>query len=191
MSKEAIVERILSDAEAEAQAMIAEAEAKGVEVLAAARVRAEENQAETEREISERAKAIADGKAAAARLESAKILLSEKRRVIDAVYARALEKLLSLGEKESVSLAERLLETYAEEGDEVVFAQNFAYADEVCSLPVFAKKKLKVSSEQEEIAGGFMLRGEKADQDLSYAALLAADREEHQGELAAKLFRAR
>ena len=32
------------------------------------------------------------------------------------------------------------------------------------------------------------MRGEKSDKDLSYGALLAADREERQAELAAEIF---
>ena len=46
-----------------------------------------------------------------------------------------------------------------------------------------------LSPERAEIGGGFVLRGKTSDKDLSYGALLAADREEHQAEIAAELFK--
>ncbi len=189
MSKEAIVERILSDAEAEAQVMISEAEKKAAGIVADAEARVEAQKAETRRECAELARSIAEGKAATARLDSKKILLKEKRRVIDTVYDRALKKLLALGEKESLSLAEKLLKTYADEGDEVVFAENFAYAEQAAALSVFKEKKLVLSEERAKIDGGFLLRSKKSDRDVSYGSILSADREEHQAELASALFR--
>ena len=189
MSKEAIIERILSDAEAEANAIIAEANARAEETVAQANARAEARKAETQTELAEKSQSIQDGKAAAARLDSAKILLAEKRRVLDVIYARAFEKLLSLSEKESLTLVERLLKENAANGEEIVFARNFAYAEEAAKLSVIKERSLKISSEKADIDGGFLLKGEACDKDLSFGAILSLDREEHQAELAQKLFR--
>ena len=113
-----------------------------------------------------RAKAVAvsDGKAASARLDGAKILLGEKRGVIEEVYARALKKLVGLGEKETLYLSARLLGDYAEEGDEIVFAENFPFAQNVAALPVVKEKKLKVSARRAKLDGGFMLCGKSRRQ---------------------------
>jgi hypothetical protein len=86
-------------------------------------------------------------------------------------------------------LAGRLLEDYAETGDRLYFAQNFAYASEVASLPVVKAKSLVVESERLAISGGMRLIGVKADKDLSYTALLEADKEEYQASLAVELFK--
>lgn len=188
MGKEEIVSRILSDAEAEAAEIIRIAEDRAREVLTAAQASAADNRAEAETEAKERAKSISEGRAAAARLESAKILLAEKRRVMDEIYARALKELLSLSERESLKLIERLLEQYAEEGDVVMLARDFTYASGVEKLPVIKKRGLTISKVRADISGGFILCGAKCDQDLSYTALLNADKEEHQAEIAAKLF---
>ena len=189
MSKEAIIERILSDAEAESAAIIAEANARAEETVAQANARAEARRAETEAELAEKSQRIRDGRAAAARLDSAKILLAEKRRVLDVIYARAFEKLLALSEKESLTLVERLLKENAANGEEIVFAKSFAYAEEATKLSVIKERGLKISSEKADIDGGFLLRGEACDKDLSFGAILSLDREEHQAELAQKLFR--
>lgn len=188
MSKEAILERIISDAQAAADATVVEAEGRAAEIIAEAEARAARDRQGTSAIIAERSKAIADGKAAAARLDAAKVMLAAKRGVIDAVYARALEKLKALPQKDAVRLAEGLLLSYAEDGDELVFATNFAYKAQVLKLAVVAEKNLKNSGKTADIDGGFILIGKNSDKDLSYGALLALDREERQAEIAAKLF---
>lgn len=191
MGRDAIVERILSDANAEAAAMVRDAEEKAAAVVAAASARAEEGRRQAESEASVRAKDIAGRRAAAARLDSAKLFLSEKRRVLDGIYQAALVRLKKLEEEDALALADRLLKAYAEEGDEVVFAPDYRYAASVARLPVVAEKGLVLSSQTAEIDGGFILRGKDSDKDVCYATLLAADREEHQAEIAAELFRNR
>lgn len=188
MSKEAILERIISDAQASAEAAIADAQNKSAQIVAEAETGAERDKKGTQAYIAERRKAILDGKSATARLDSAKVLLAEKRRVIDTVYAHALEKLKALPQKDAVKLAESLLLNYAEDGDEIVFAANFQYKAQVLKLSVISEKNLKNTGKTADIDGGFVLVGKNSDKDLSYGALLALDREERQSEIAAKLF---
>lgn len=189
MGKEAIVEQILADAEAEAQDIISEAKRQAEEIVSAASARADAQRAETEAEVQERAKRISDGKAASARLDGAKLALAEKRRVIDTVYERALEELISLSEKDFLALTEKLLTAYSEEGDEIIFAKLYGYTDAVNKFAVVKERNLKVSDERADIRGGFLLRGEKADRDLSYPSLLNDDREVYQSELAQEIFK--
>lgn len=188
MNEQAIVERIISDAEEEARAIIKEAEERAEATVAEANLRAERNRQGTEAEVKVKADGIYDGKAAAARLDGSKILLGEKRGVIDEVYARALKKLVDLGEKDTLYLSGRLLSEFAEEGDEIVFAENFRFAQQVSALPVIKEKKLKVSVKHAKLDGGFMLLGKVSDKNLSYGALLAADREIYQAEIASIIF---
>ena len=189
MGKEEIIKRILSDAEAEAEGIIAAAEENAEGIIAAATAKAKKERAETEEECSARAKLISDGKAAEARLDSAKILLAEKRRVIDVIYQRALQKLIALNERDCLRLLETLLSDNAEEGDEIVLAENFAYEKGAKALPVVKEKKLVFSAERAKISGGCILHGKLSDKDLSYAALLNADKDEYQAEIAIKLFK--
>lgn len=186
---EDIVTRILADADGEAQTIIREAQQRAEDILAAAQAQAAQNRAEAEQEIKVKAQAIADGKAAAARLDGAKVLLAEKRRVIDVIYKCALAALVGLKKKDSVALADRLLSAYAEEGDELVFSSEYAYEDDVAALPVVKRLALTVAKKRQELGGGFMLRGKICDKDLSYPALIEADRSAHQAELAMQLFK--
>ena len=188
MSEQAIVEKIIADAQAEAQAIIADAQDRAERTKAAASTRAERRLQGEKAAAEKRSESILEVKAAAARLDCAKIMLGEKRAVIDEVYARALKELQNLGKGEALHLFERLINEYAEEGDEVLFAQNFKYAPEASKLDIVKEKKLKISAKRAAIDGGIMLVGKNSDKNLSYSALLAADREENQADIAAKIF---
>ena len=188
MSEQAIVEKIIADARQEAQAIIADAEKKADGTVAAASSRAERRLQGEKKAAEKRAESILEGKAATARLDSAKILLGEKRAVIDEVYTRALKSLQDLGKAEALHLFGRLLEEFAEEGDEVRFAENFKYAQDAAKLDIVKEKKLKISAKKADIDGGILLVGKNSDKNLSFGALLAADREEHQADIAAQIF---
>lgn len=188
MSKEEIVGRIISDAEEEAKAIVEAAEEKAAQTVAKAESKAEEARKDTEAEVAHKVKGIFDGKAATARLDGAKIMLGAKRDVIDEVYARALRSLVKLDKESALALAKGLLKSYAEEGDCVTFAKNYPYAEDVVLLPVVEEKHLRVSLERVELDGGFILVGRRSDKNLSYGALLSADREERQAEIASQIF---
>ena len=187
MSLESLKEKILSDAEKEAESLLATAKKKAEAIEAAAEAEAKRSRESEEKEVAERIRALEEGSAATVRLESKKFNLKERRRVIDTVYARALEALLSLSEKESMELLQDLLKEYAEEGDTVALAEHYPYP--AAAEKVVAKAGYKLSSARAKIKGGFYLYGKKCNRDISYEALLKADREENQAELAAKIFR--
>lgn len=188
MGKQEIVDRILADAAAEADEIIAVARESAARLIAEAEARAEGEMQETRRQTEAKAAAISEGKAAAARLDGAKILLGEKRRALDAIYGKAAEKLASMSVKSYLALADKLISEYAEEGDEIVFAKGFPCAPEVFRLKAVSDKKLKMSFKAADIDGGFMLLGKTADKDLSFGALLAGDRARHEAEIASQIF---
>lgn len=184
-----ITERILSDAREEARVIVEGAENTAAKLLADASARAEQVKAETEADVKAKRESILEKRAADVRLDSAKRLLAEKRKVIDDVYERALARLCALSKEESLLLADRLLTEYAEEGDEIVFADTFRYQNEVSLLPIVKAKNLRIAPETKHFSGGMRLNGIKADKDISYGALLHADREENQAALAVEIFK--
>lgn len=188
MSKEQVVERILSDAKAEADEIVQAARGQAEQILADAAARCDALKRETEADVAAYRQAAMEKKQAAARLESAKIVLREKRKVIDYIYAQALSRLRSLEKEDALRLAERLLTAYAETGDEIFFAENYRFEQEVLALPVAKEKQLKAGGERLAIDGGFCLKGKVSDKNLSYSALLAADREEFQAAVAKDIF---
>lgn len=189
MSTENIVEKILFDANADAETIVAEAEAKAAKILADASSRSEKLRRDTEAEIAKRRESILEKRAADARLESAKIVLREKRKVVDTVYSLALSRMVALEKEDALKLADTLLQKYAEEGDTLYFAENFRYGEEVSALPVIEQRGVKVSLQRLPLDGGMRLEGRIADKDLSFGAILATDRETYQAKLAVDLFR--
>lgn len=189
MGRDEIIARILSDGEAESEKILLAAQAEGERILSEAKARAEELRGEAERDMREKAERILGGRAAAARLDCKKIELSEKRRVIDCIYELAYRSLLSMGERDTVALYEKLLVRYAEEDDEIVFDYEFNREENILALPVVKERRLTMCRERESFGGGLRLKGRVCDKDLSYRALLAEDRALHQGELSRALFR--
>lgn len=190
MSKEGIVERIVADAHAEAAAIVKSAEERAEKTVAEAMSRAEAGRRATEEEIREKRESILSRRAAAARLEAKKIELAERRRVIDGVYAAALERLVALPKADALALTDRLLKAYAETGDTVYFAKNYAFVEDAVLLPVVKAKNLDFSRERIAADGGFLLKGKTSDKNLTYGVLLAADRDEYQASIAKELFKA-
>ena len=193
MSVESIVERIRSDGKTEAEAILAAGKRKAEETENGAKAEAERLRRETESDVEKRAAAVAAHFAATARLDVKKIMLAARKKAVENVYAEAKKRLIDLGEEETLTLFNRLLCLYAEEGDAVIFADGFRYTEGVKLLPVFAEKKLKAVSDGAAFAGvkidgGLFLAGKTADKDLSFDALLKADREENESRIAAELF---
>ena len=187
MSLETLKERIISDAKGEAEALVTAARNKAAAIEETAEREAKESRQREEKEIQERIRAMEEGSAASVRLENKKCNLKERRRVIDTIYERALQAMLSLSEKESMELLASLLKEFAVEGDTVALSEDYPYP--AAAEKVVTKAGYKLSSARAKIRGGFYLYGKKCDRDISYAALLKADREENQAELAAKIFK--
>lgn len=189
MGVQDLVDRILSDAEAESQEIIAEAEKTAARILEEARARAESEMEKTKLSAEAKSKSIAETKAASARLDGGKILLSEKRGVIDDVYAEAAKRLAAMDKKDCLAFFKNLLEKYAEKGDEVVLAEKFPYTSDLAKFDVIKDRKLKLVFGGAKISGGFILRGKNSDRDLSIEALIAADRAQNEAEVAAQLLK--
>lgn len=189
MSMQKVVERILSDATLEAQKTVEDAKTRAETIVADASLRAEKRRVEVETETRAQVENILEKRASDARLESSKILLREKRKTVDGVYALALARLVALEKEDCMRLTARLLENYAEENDEIFLAENFKYAKDLERLPIVEKKKLKIAEKRLQIEGGMRLVGKTSDKDLSYGALISADKDEYQASLARELFR--
>ena len=188
MATQNIVEKILSDAQMEADGILSNAQKKGQDLISKAQVVALEKKLTTKTTAEEYAKSTMEKRLADARLESSKILLREKRKAVEVIYELALQRLLALEKEDCLALYTALLEKYAEEGDEVVLSDKFLYVAELSTLPVVSKRNLKISETKLNINGGMKLLGKLADKDLSFTALLTADKDNNQAELARKLF---
>lgn len=189
--KEAIVGRIISDAENKAAAMKAEASARADAAVADARKRAEEYLANGRRVLDRETAEIVSRRETVAGLDRRKLLLAAKRDAVEAVFSRALESACAFGKKKYLSVLTRLLEEYAETGDAVELAASAPVGDgELSALKVFAQKKLRFAGRSDVFESGLRLSNERCVKDLSFRALLESNRYELERDIAAAMFSA-
>lgn len=181
--KEAIVGKIISDAEERAENARKDARARAESLVADAQRRMQE-QAENDRRLTEKeaAERIAR-RETIAQLDCRKLLLTARREAVETVFARALQTLCAMDEKSYLHFMETLLERYAEEGDEVQLSEHAPVKEEeLAACNVFAAKKLRFT-QRGAFEGGMRLLSALCEKDLSFRALLEADRFESEREI--------
>lgn len=188
MREKNIIEKIISDAEAKATDILAEAEAKSIcDAFEVSKALDKEREEQLDA-LKKRGEETLRRREITAKLDSNKLLLSAKRKALDAVFERALEKLCSLPTGEYVKLVGELIEKYADEGDGVILSSHCQCKGQIEALPVVAKKGLKVSEEYGDFAGGVILVGKGCDKNVTFEALVQSAKDGLQAEIATRLF---
>jgi V/A-type H+-transporting ATPase subunit E len=195
MEGQQVIEKILADAGTEAQKIKKHAGEK--EAVEQAKLK------EQLREFDKQTQAIAqkageDKKAhllAAARMDIARQLLAEKRKILDEVFAQAREHLENLSDKQYCKLMTRLMLQAVESGDEEVVIDNEEKRIDQKfikninqQLAPGRKGNLKLSEDRDNIEAGFILKRGKIKNNVSVEVLLAQARRELEIELAKELF---
>lgn len=174
--KQKIIDDILQSARDNAAKMIAEAQAEvDGEIAALTEELKAAEQAELER-YNAQAQAMYDGQVKLGELEAGKIMLKAKQDCVSAVYDGVRAHILKLPDAQYLKLLEQLIVPVCEDGDEIVACANDCKrvtAAWVKKLSTAAKKKLTLSNERGEFAGGVMLRNAKYDRDLTVDELVA------------------
>ena len=190
MSKESIVEKIMSDAKARAKSFVKEQSEKAEDILASAAQECKSYiynfKAETDTmvaDIESRSRTVAE-------LDSKKIMLSAKTRLLDSVFSRAVEKLASLDKDTQRSLLVAMLNEYAEDGDVVTLGRGQRDCLSPYDVSQVAESKgimLRLS----EIGGdfdGMILSGNGVDKNLTYGVEVSLLREDLETQIAKELF---
>ena len=175
------IDRILADARAEAERITARCQA---EAAAEAAALEEKNR----RAAAERKERLLS----AARLEERKIRLAARQSAVEAAYARAMEQLCALPEKQYVRLLVNLLEEASVSGaEEVLFSpadRTGAGRKAVERVNAEQGKRLKPGEETRPIRRGFILRDSRTEVNCALETLLRLQRAETVGPVAAILF---
>ena len=132
---------------------------------------------------------------AAARMDIAKQLLAEKRKILDDVFEQARQQLQNLPEQDYRGLCTKLMLEAVETGDEEVIVDkkdnriNQDFIDQVNQqLSSKGKGELKLSEQKQDIGAGFILRRGKIKTNVSLDVLLEQARKELEIDLAKELF---
>ncbi|HPU02246.1 MAG TPA: V-type ATP synthase subunit E [Bacillota bacterium] len=194
---ERIIEHILNDAREKAAEIRAEAEKRSREIMALAQEEASRRRerilARARDEAAELKRRILGG----ARLEARKEKLAAKQELIAEAFRQALEELCSLDDESYCSLLREMLLAAVEKGTEKVFLserdraripESF-WAELNAALEQAGKEgKLAPAEEARDIKGGFILQWGGVEINCSFEALLEAQREELEPEVAGILF---
>ena len=187
MQGQAIVNRILLDAQEKAKQVVDNANLKAEEILANAENFANEKQQEAELKAQEKTAEIADRNNTLAKIEGRKIILNKKQNILKDLKNQALDVLLSLKKADMLKMIEKLLKKNATSAETLFVNVKGITLKDVNSLEVVKKLKLDVckgSFEQE----GLVLSSESCDKNLLFADLISVAFDEVADEINAVLF---
>ena len=190
MSKEAIVEKIISDAHLKADSIVAEANAKADEIISAAAEECKEYmysfKSETDKmifDVDARTKTVAE-------LDARKLTLAAKTKVLDVVYERTLENLRNLDKEAYSALVFGMLEN-EKDGDVVTISKREKDIVTKESLAEFAKKKgikLTLAEQFGDFDGGIVLGGNGVDKNFTFEVEVALLKEQTEAKTAKEIF---
>lgn len=190
MSKEAIVEKIISDAHLKADSIVGEANAKADEIISVA---AEECKAYLYNFKAETDKMIFDVEARSktvAELDAKKLTLAAKTKVLDVVYERVLENLKNLDKDAYSALIFAMLQN-AKDGDVVTISKREKDIVTTESLAQFAKEKgisLTLSDKLGDFDGGVILSENGVDKNFTFEIEVALLKEQTEANVAKEIF---
>jgi V/A-type H+-transporting ATPase subunit E len=195
MGAEEVVEKILADAGAEAEKIKKQAAEKQAAEQEKLNDQLQEYKKQTDLLAQKAAQDKKSHLLAEARMDIAKQLLAEKRKILDEVFEQARRQLQNLSDEEYRKLMTKLMLETVETGDEeVIVDKNEKRIDRNfitrVNQQLAAKNKgsLKLADEKQNLAGGFILKRGKIKRNVSIEVLLAQARRELEIELAKELF---
>jgi V/A-type H+-transporting ATPase subunit E len=196
MEGKQVIEKILSDARAEAEKVRKTAEAKRAQEQAQLDKQLLEYRKQTDMLAQKTGEEKKAHILAAARMDIAKQLLTEKRKILDEVFVQARRQLENLPDEEYCKLMTKLMLETVETGDEEVIIDNREkridgkFIEKVNQqLGHDRKGNLKLSESKANLGCGFILKRGKIKNDVSVEILLARAREQLEIELAEELFK--
>lgn len=190
MSKEAIIDKILSDANLKGDAIIGEANEKANEIISLAANQCKDYLYKSKTEIDRLTLEIDERSRSVAELDARKLLLAVKAQVLDSVYAKTLEKLRNLDKEQYSALIFSMLEN-AKDGDVVAVSEREKDIVTKESLADFAKKKgisLTLADKFGDFDGGVIISENGVDNNFTLEVEVALLREQTETKIAKEIF---
>lgn len=190
MSKEAIIDKILSDANLKGDAIIGEANEKADEIISLAAKQCKDYLYQSKTEIDRLTLEIDERSRSVAELDARKLLLAAKTQVLDSVYAKTLEKLRNLDKEQYSALIFAMLEN-AKDGDVVTVSEREKDIVTKESLADFAKKKgisLTLADKFGDFDGGVVISENGVDNNFTLEVEVALLREQTETKIAKEIF---
>lgn len=188
--KEAIIEKIISDATAKGEAVIDDAKFKATEIENVTKAvctsmvdNAEKERAAAVNDVLTRSKTVAE-------LDAKKLLFDAKNKVVALTFETALNKVKSLPKEKYAKLVMGML-SMAEDGDVVTISKREKDVLTEAVIKEFAaKKKIKLTLNKKfgDFDGGIILSGSGVDKNLTFETEFQLLKDELEETVAKKLF---
>jgi len=195
MDAENVIAKILADAGAEAEKIKTQAQEKQSAEQAKLDEQLRQHQKQTDALARKAAEDEKSHLLAAARMQIAKELLTEKRKILDEVFEQARRQLLKLPDDQYRRLMADLIVSAVETGnEEVILDRDENRIDQELINQVNRrlagnnKGNLKLTEQRQELGGGFILKRGKIRANVSFEVLISQARRELEIELAKELF---
>ncbi len=188
---DAIINKILADAEEKASQIKAQAKLDSEHVIHDAEVEAKAVMDEVLKgkqsvidETVKRQKAVAE-------LDAKKIVLKAKKDAIDEAFRLAKEQLNGLSSEEYFKVVSNMISRYAEDGDVVTVSEKdkkLITKEKIGKIATAKKIKLTLNKEYGDFEGGVILSGNGMDKNLTFDVELKTLRDEMETEIADMIF---
>ena len=195
MNAKEVVDKILAEANAEADGIRDEAERNVSEESSRFDAQIRTFKEETELLCANAAEERKSRMLAAARMEMKKAYAQVKGSLLDAVFEKAKDRIMSLSDKEYGDFIGGLMVKSAESGDEeVVIGRNETRINQHLlknvnrQLGPGYKGNLRMANDRADIESGFILRRGKVQTNVSVEVLISQAREALELEISAELF---
>lgn len=189
--KEAIIASIIGGAEQTAAGILSDARAEKDKLLEDTRNNLmRERDAQLDKAARD-AEELKKRRLTLAELDSRKVILAAKQRVIDSVYYEAVTKILNMTDNVYREFMGGFVEKYAENGDTVVTSERDAKRLNETWVEGLAKKlnlRLTLADYYHHGRGGIVLEGRYCDKNLTLETLVKEIRPETEARVAKRLF---
>lgn len=190
MSKEAIIAKIISDAQLKAKSTIKEANIKAASILANSTEQSSILQDESLKEIDFLVADIARRGKTVAELDSKKIMLAAKVSLLDTAFDMALVKVKNLDKKAYIKLIKGMLEN-AEDGDTVIISEIEKAIVTKKLIDDIAKDRgisLSLAKDFGDFKGGIVLENNGIAKNLTFEVEINMLRDAIEADIAKELF---
>lgn len=196
-SAQKITSRIIEEAQQTAEAIVAEAKVKANENLTTAQKQADEILKQAAQEATNSAAELEKHKLSAIESELRKEVLSVRRKLLDSVFAAALDKLAFMQPEDKIAImAPRIVEASPDGQGEILLTKQDADQFGPQLLDTVHKQyeakginpQLKLSTENVKARGGFILRNGNIEYNNTFETSLKSWKKELENQVAAILF---
>lgn len=191
---DALIGRILADAQAEADTALADADKEAERIALIAKDECFRTENETELKTKRLNDAAQEKSRTNAALDSRKYALKVKRALIDEAFALAAERMEQKSDAERSALIKALLIREAEGGEAIIPAARdeanvkSVLAEVNAALAQSGRAPLTIAPADADITGGFILKATGYEKNCSFAAVLREVRAAEESAVAGILF---